>query len=153
MLLDTLVKPCDPIPADATRIHGITDVDVAHAPTWADIHYQVCELIRGRPLVIYNAEYDLRLMRQTAARYGLDMMATEQPEGHGKQLAWAEHGAHCAMLTYAEFYGEWNDSRGNYRWQRLGNAVAQQDVEVEGQAHRALCDCYSTLGVIKAMTK
>lgn len=150
--IDTLVKPSKPIPADATKIHGITNEMVADAPTWPEIHDQVTALLSARPLVIYNASYDLKLLEQTAASYGLNMLTTNPPKGIAKQQVWGEHGVHCAMLTYAEFYGEWNNSRNDYKWQRLGNAAKQQGVELDGTAHRALYDCQMTLGVIQAMS-
>lgn len=34
-LFSSLVKPANPIPTESTRIHGLTDVDVADAPTWS----------------------------------------------------------------------------------------------------------------------
>ncbi|HGT2748147.1 TPA: 3'-5' exonuclease [Pseudomonas aeruginosa] len=138
-LIDTLVRPARPIPADATAIHGITDQMVAAAPGWADVRAQLLELLAsGRHLVIYNASYDLRLIRQSDALHGL-----ETPD----------MAAHCAMLTYAEHWGEL-DRRGiGYRWQRLGNAAVQQGVKIQGQAHRALADCLTTLGILRAMAK
>ena len=131
VLLDTLVKPLKPIPAEATAIHGITNEMVATAPTWAAIHEQVAKIVASKPLVIYNADYDLRLMAQTAVQYGLTPIGTE---------------AGCAMLTYAEHYGEWNEYKGTYRWQKLTNAAAQQGVVIDGKAHRALADVKMTLG-------
>lgn len=136
VLLDTLVKPFRPIPIEATAIHGITNDMVATAPSWAAIHNQVAEIVANKPLVIYNADYDLRLMAQTAAQYGRNPIEAETG---------------CAMLAYAEFYGDWNEYKGSYRWQRLTNAAAQQGVVIDGQAHRALADVKMTLGVIKAM--
>lgn len=140
VVLDTLVKPLKPIPADATAIHGITNDMVATAPSWADIHADVCRIVGSKPLVIYNADYDMRLMAQTAAQYGLQSVV-------------AEAGVHCAMLTYAEFHGDWNDYKGSYRWQRLTNAAKQQGVVIDGVAHRALADVKMTLGVVKAMAQ
>lgn len=137
VVFDSLVKPRQPIPVEATNIHGISNEMVADAPSWADIHAEVCRIVASKPLVIYNADYDLRLMSQTAALYGLPPV---QPAGVA-----------CAMLAYAEFWGDWNDYKGSYRWQRLTNAAAQQKVVIEGQAHRALADVKMTLGVIKAM--
>lgn len=136
VLLDTLVKPLKPIPADLTAIHGITNEMVATAPTWAAIHSRVAEIVACKPLVIYNADYDLRLMAQTAELHGLTPIEAD---------------AGCAMLAYAEFYGEWNEARSSYRWQKLTNAAAQQGVVIDGQAHRALADVKMTLGVLKAM--
>ena len=54
------------------------------------------------------------------------------------------------MHEYAEFYGQKSD-RGGYKWQKLTAAAEQQGVIIEGTLHRALSDCLTTLGVIKAM--
>ena len=59
-------------------------------------------------------------------------------------------GVGCAMQAYADFYGEWSEERGRFRWQKLSAAARQMGVPVEG-AHRALTDCISTLGVIRSM--
>lgn len=138
VVFDSLVKPRQPIPAEATAIHGITNEMVASAPNWAEIHDQVAEIVASKKLVTYNADYDLRLLEQTANQYGLTSIA---------------HTAGCAMLAYAEFYGEWDEHKGTYRWQKLANAAAQQGVVTDGEAHRALADVMTTLGVLKAMAK
>lgn len=136
VLLDTLVKPVTPVGPDATRIHGITNEDLACAPSWPEVLPKVAQLLAGRLAIIYNADYDTRLIRQTCERHSLPV-----PEFH----------AECAMLAYAEFWGEWNDARQDFKWQSLLKAAGQQEVTIEGQAHRALADCRTTLGVIKAM--
>ena len=136
VVFDSLVKPKNPIPAGATAIHGITNDMVSTAPTWAEIHDTVCQIVNSKPLAIYNEEYDMRLMAQTAALYGLQPVTAD---------------AYCAMLAYAEFWGEWNYHKNEYRWQKLTVAARQQAVAVEGQAHRALADVKMTLGVIRGM--
>ena len=137
VLLDTLVKPTSPIPAEATRIHGITNEMVAEAPTWPEVIRKFEEIVIGRDLVIYNADYDLRIIDQTSNLHNI------------LETLWLE--AECAMLAYAEFYGQWDDYREQWKWQRLGNAAKQQGVVIEGTAHRALADCKMTLGVIASM--
>lgn len=139
VLLDTLVKPVRPIPADATRIHGITNEMVTDAPAWADVLPQVVELLTGRAVVIYNAQFDYDMLRFSTRTAGL-------PEFEGRSLAkW-----YCAMETFAEVYGEWNEYHGNYRWQRLTTAARHYDLPVE-DAHSALGDCRMTLAVCRAM--
>ncbi len=140
IVINTLIKPTKPIPAEATAIHGITNEMVAYAPTWADVHYGIGELFFLRGFVIYNAEYDTRLIQQSAKLHGIDDAFCEFVGLYKR----------CAMLTYAEFYGQEN-IRGGYRWQRLTAAAEQQGVIIEGTPHRALSDCLTTLGVIKAM--
>lgn len=139
-LLNTLVKPSKPIPAAATAIHGITNAMVKNAPTWPEVSILMCGVIRGETVAVYNADYDVRLISQTDEIWGVKptFSAEVMPEFA------------CAMLVYAEFYGQ-KSERGGYRWQKLTAAADQQGVKIEGTAHRALSDCLTTLGVIKAM--
>lgn len=139
VLLDTLVKPVRSIPRDASRIHGIHDEDVADAPTWALISPQLEALLTGRDVMIYNAVYDRKMMHQSAEAAG-------SPRVDWKTLA----SFHCAMEAFAEVYGDWNEYRGNYRWQKLTTAAQYYDIPVSN-AHNALGDCLMTLQVIKAM--
>ncbi|NMG50041.1 3'-5' exonuclease [Azoarcus communis] len=143
VLLDTLVRPSGPVPGEAAAIHGITDAMLADAPTWSELHARFCDLVEGRQVVIYNREFDVRVIRQTAHRYGL-----LAPQGF--DLALDGSAVHCAMQAYAELHGEWSAEKGQYRWQKLSAAAAQQGVTVTN-AHRALGDCLMTLGVVRAM--
>ncbi|WP_421684839.1 3'-5' exonuclease [Yersinia kristensenii] len=142
ILLDTLVKPLKSIPAAATAIHGITNDMVADAPTWRDIHYQFVALSNDRTLLIYNASFDSRLIFQTAA-------TNNCPVPEKKYIFDAE----CVMKTYAEYYGQWDQKRNKFKWQRLANAAEQQGVVIDGTPHRALADCKTTLGIIRAMAE
>ncbi|MBI6161314.1 3'-5' exonuclease [Serratia liquefaciens] len=139
ILLNTLVKPRGPIPPEATAIHGITNEMVSNAPSWIKVCSKFYHLISGRKVVIYNSDYDTRLLEQTnAANWIVGPCCVEQPVFE------------CAMLAYAKFYGQ-KSERGGYKWQKLTAAAEQQGVIIEGTPHRALCDCLTTLGVIKAM--
>ncbi|HDL7798385.1 TPA: 3'-5' exonuclease [Yersinia enterocolitica] len=140
ILLDTLVKPLKTIPAAATAIHGITNEMVADAPTWRDIHYQFMVLTNDRTLLIYNALFDSRLIFQT--------VAASNCQFSGKKYIFD---AECVMESYAEYYGQWGQKRNKFKWQRLSNAAEQQGVVIDGAPHRALADCKTTLGVIRAM--
>ena len=143
VLLDTLVRPSGPVPAEAGAIHGITDAMLADAPTWSEIHARFCGLVEGRQVVIYSREFDTRVITQTARRYGL-------PAPQGFDLVLDPGRIHCAMQAYAEFRGEWSAEKGRYRWQKLSAAAQQQGVTVTN-AHRALGDCLMTLGLVRAM--
>ncbi|MFS7187707.1 3'-5' exonuclease [Serratia proteamaculans] len=138
-LINTLVKPSKPIPAEATAIHGITNEMVMDAPQWKDIFPSVDALISGRTVVIYNSQYDVRLLYQTNSIWDVTPVFKNGFTDF-----------QCAMLEYAGFYGQRSD-RGGYKWQKLTAAAEQQGVTIEGTPHRALSDCLTTLGVIKAM--
>lgn len=68
VLLDQLVKPTLPIPIGATQIHGITDEVVVNQPTWQTVRERVISLIKGKVVVAYNADFDLRMLLQSDLR-------------------------------------------------------------------------------------
>ncbi len=68
---DTLVNPGVPIPAEATNIHGITDADVANAPSFADIREEL-EAFLGRSVLLgYHIGFDLTVLGREYAQLGL----------------------------------------------------------------------------------
>src|SRR5450759_4188499 len=79
VLLNTLVKPACPIPPEASRVHGITDADVAGAPTITAIWPELAALLAGsRPLVAYNASFDRRMITQSANARGFCTVLTDK---------------------------------------------------------------------------
>ncbi len=66
--LDLRVHPGRPIPASATRIHGIGDAAVAAAPPFALIGGMVIRFWQHRVLLGHNIGFDLALLRAEAER-------------------------------------------------------------------------------------
>lgn len=134
ILFDSLVRPRRPIPAEAIQIHGISNEMVSDAPTWMEIWPQVQGVLAGRTVGIYNAEFDLRLMRQTH---------------HLSQLRWRSIGANafCIMKLYAQYYGDWNHRFRSYRWQSLEKAAVQCNTCLEN-THRAKDDALLARAVL-----
>lgn len=135
VLINTRLKPKRPIPPGATLVHGIKDSDVENAPTWDQVRAQVQAALTGKRVVIYNMEYDTKILRSTDQAYQI------------KDQVWNNASYYCAMLAYAEFKGEWNDYRGNFKWHKLTAAVEQQGLTVK-DAHGALGDCLMTLALM-----
>lgn len=136
-VLYSLVKTANPIPAEATQIHGITDDMVLDAPTWPVIKEAVLKAIRGKDVLVYNATYDRHMMHCSDEMWSL-------PQTDYKIDARWE----CVMLWYADVWGEWDDYHQNNRWQRLGNAYMQCGGEDLTGAHNALGDCLMTKYII-----
>lgn len=67
-LFERLVQPEVPIPALATRIHGITDEMVAAAPTLSMALSELREAIGESVIVGHNIAFDLAILRHEAAR-------------------------------------------------------------------------------------
>ncbi|MBF0162902.1 MAG: DNA polymerase III subunit epsilon [Magnetococcales bacterium] len=62
------INPERPIPAEATRIHGITDEKVANEPIFKKIAEDFLAFIGSDQLVIYNAGFDLGFLNAELAR-------------------------------------------------------------------------------------
>lgn len=70
VVLSTRVNPGEPIPEAATRVHGISDADVAGAPSWADLWPDFHRAVDGHILAAYNAPYDYQVIRAESERAG-----------------------------------------------------------------------------------
>ena len=130
----SLCRPEKPIPIPAMRVHKITDRMVADAKTWPDIHKVVKKLFKQSDYVLaWNADFDERMLRQTASRYGLQWKN--------------KHRLHDLLQDYRQL-----------RSDRLGYSL-QEACGYEGvpydksKAHRALPDCYSVLEVMRAYVR
>ena len=133
LLFGSLVKPTQPIPPDSTRIHGITNADVSSARTWPVVWPEVRAALFGRLVVIYNEDFDLRMMQQTHARY---------------RLPWKERLETADLLKlYAEFHGEWDPRRGSYRYHSLASAGQHCHISLPN-AHRATADTLLTRALL-----
>jgi DNA polymerase III epsilon subunit-like protein len=136
-LLNTLVHPTRAIPPEATRIHGITNEMVRSAlPFPVEL---LKELLTDRDVIVYNAGYDVTMLYRSTEWAGYPIVQWS------KIARW-----YCAMETFSEIYGEWNEYRQNYKWQKLATACSYYKVDVV-DAHTALSDCQMTLQVCKAM--
>ena len=140
VLLDTLVRPKQLIPADATAIHGITDEDAAGSPPIEAVLPRISG--RDQHLASYNLAFDERLIRQCLDRGG--------PSAAGSWHLPVEQ-SHCIMEMYARYHGAWSDYHHSYTLQSLGNALAQCGLEFEGRPHRAMTDVRAAAALLRYM--
>ena len=145
-LLETFIKPYNPIPEEATNIHGITNDMVKDAPYWSEIHEQFCSIIKDRTLIIYNRGYDVRLIDQTIKASIENKAMKEEAQDWDK-----DQRILCAMKLFAAYYGMWDEYHEDWKWQKLTAAADYMNVKTEGKAHRAVTDCLMTLGIVQAM--
>lgn len=130
---ESLVRPSKPIPPDATKIHHICDADVQSAAPWPIVWQQVRSLLVNRLVVMYNQEFDLRMMQQTHAIY---------------RLPWKERlNSFDLMKLYAQFRGEWNAVRRSYRYFSLEAAGKSCAISLPN-AHRATADTLLTRALL-----
>ena len=136
-LVDTLVKPRGKMHPEAVRHHGITEPMLAEALPWPEIWPRVEAAIGDARGVIYNAEFDLRLMRQSH-------------RAHGMTWDMDENRFDCLMHLYAEYYGDWDRRRESFRWQKLEAAARQCGILLRN-THRAGDDALLTRALLHHM--
>ena len=67
----TFIDPGCPIPRRITEITGITDADLAGAPSLLPAIHMISDFIGDVPIVAHNASFDLGFLRQAYAAAGL----------------------------------------------------------------------------------
>src|SRR5690606_9981762 len=110
-VMNTLLKPHRSIPREATAIHGITDADVACAPSFPDVFPQLADAMNGRVVIGYNLEFDASIIRTLRINHRLPDLTPIK--------------THCAMQWYGRFSGEWDEYHGHFKWHKLTAACAR----------------------------
>jgi DNA polymerase-3 subunit epsilon len=126
ILMNSLVRPRNPIPREATRIHGITDEMTRTSPTWISLWQEVRGIFFGRQIAVYNADFDLRMIDQTNRVCGLSRW---QPGSRPVDI----------MKIFAGFRSVWDPIRNENRYFRLEEAGKHLGITIPN-SHRALDD-------------
>jgi DNA polymerase III epsilon subunit-like protein len=139
VLFNSLINPGRPIPQDSSKVHGITDEMVAEAPSlktaWSEIEY----ILHNRAIGMYNADFDYRLMKQSADNAGLPWSIQRDQ-------------AFCVMNMFAAWYGEWNRRANNFRSQKLEFAGKFCGIDLPNN-HHAVDDAKLTAALLKYLAE
>ncbi|MDJ0344248.1 3'-5' exonuclease [Streptomyces sp. H10-C2] len=117
-LLNTLVKPGEPVSDGARAIHGITDEELETAPGWGKVLPKVRHVTRGRTVLAYNAQFDRQTIARDTARIGKRLMHLADDDRWG-----------CLMAARTAFHG------------------LRRDWRLDGD-HRALGDCHAARTIL-----
>ena len=134
VIFESLVRPTIEIPPDSTRINRITNEMVTSAPPWQEVWNQVQPLINRKPVVIYNSEFDVRLMQQSHRIARIPWTNVFTPV--------------CLMKLYAAFLGEWNSYKNDFRFVTLEKAGALSGIQLPN-SHRAADDTLLAYTLLK----
>lgn len=141
VIIDELVRPSRPIPASATQVHGISDKDVEDAPTTCDLEPELEEVLLDNPCCIYNADFDCRLLRQSATSDWL--------------LDWPDDPSRvsCVMELMARWHGDWSDHYQSYTWISQKRAALKLGIDVDAidDLHRARADAELCRRILHAL--
>lgn len=133
-----LINPGVPIPAEATKVHGIRDEDVAASPSFAAQLPEIVEALRGAVPAAYNAGFDRGFFLAELARAGIAV--DDPPPALRRDVEWLD------PLVFAREIHKDEQSRA------LGDVTARLGIELE-RAHRATDDAEAALRVLYAFGK
>ena len=125
-LLDALIKPSIPIPAEVTEIHGISDAMVADAPTFPEVYPRIDAALKDKRVLIYNSAFDIKILNYCCQLHSLPSFRLTKRSD-------------CLMEWVAQWAGNWSYYHKDYRYLPLNCG------------HRALGDCTAALKLIKKM--
>lgn len=100
VLFDSLIRPSCPIETQAAAVHGITEDDLASAPTLTQVWPAICWALGQSVITAYNADFDRGVLARSCAAARIE--ASELIESR----RWR-----CIMRARARVE--------NRRWQRL----------------------------------
>lgn len=113
----------------AKTINHINLEMVREAPELWEVAKDISAAIKEAPEIIgYNVSYDIELLD----RFGIYINKNAQITD--------------VMEKFAPIYGEWSDSYGCFRWQKLVTCAAYYNYDWQNvKAHDSLADCLATL--------
>ena len=74
VIIDTLIYTDRPSSPGAFKVHGIYPHELIGKPTFIDIQPAIVQLLKGRTLYAYNANFDIRMMRQSGHKLPLQQV-------------------------------------------------------------------------------
>ena len=138
VLFDSYIRPTQHTEwAEAERVNHITPEMVANSPTIEEVMPEINDILKRYDKIVgYNVRFDADFLKHNGAKF----LNAEYAD---------------AMKMFAPIYGEWNDQRGSYKWQKLTIAADYYgyDWSEHKEAHNSLGDCYATLHVYKEINE
>lgn len=117
VLINTLVKPECEVSEGARRVHGISDEQLASAPTWGDVYPDVYQALQGQTAFYYAMDgFDRGIFEYACRMYRLPLPAVK----------WES-----VMPYWNAWCGNWHRYFEDWRWQALnGNHDAVSDADL-----------------------
>lgn len=119
--MDAVVNPQCRIPGESSRVHGITDKDVADKEPFSAIAQEMRDFIGNLPIIAHNVSFDKSFLNAEFKRSGIKTLAGNK--------------SYCTMRRFQKF------NRGQRRGSNLDNVVEVMGVgRRKGQVHDAFED-------------
>ncbi len=125
----SLLNPGHPIPPFISKLTGITNEMVAHAPSFSEIAQEISEFLSGRIFVAHNVQFDHSFLKQSLLRHGHDL--------------------ECEMLCTIKAGRALVPGLASYKLSSLCKAL---DIQLNN-AHRAYADALATANLLTLLNE
>jgi DNA polymerase-3 subunit epsilon len=125
-LLNTLVKPVNPIQEGARRSHGITEQMVEDAQSWGVVSKAVRRVAAGKLGVAYNAQFNIDMLVQSSNARGEIVDPLFNFKGY-----------FCAMQEYSKRAKSYHQVRTDTNRLKLRQACEYEEIDTPEILHRA----------------
>ena len=133
LIIDTLIYTDRPSSPGAFKVHGIHPHELLGKPTFINIQPAIVQLLKGRTLYAYNANLDIRMVRQS-----------------GHKLWMQQVDVKCLAKQSANFIGQYSPYFKSNRYFSLSKACLHFGVE-HTNAHRAAADAIACVTLWEGM--
>ena len=133
LIINTLNYTDRPSSLGALKVHGIYPHELIGKPTFINIQPAIVQLLKGRTLYAYNANFDIRMMRQSGHKLRLQQVDVK-----------------CLCKQFADFIGQYSPYFKSNRYFSLSKACLYFGVE-HTNAHRAAADALACVTVWEGM--
>jgi len=137
----SLLNPGIDIPREVSRVHGIDNFDVRHAPRFIDTLTTIVPLLDGALPVAFNAPFDRRFVMAELNANGFDGIAV--PALSAEWERWADP---CSWVRSLDRFVQEGKASNT-----LEAACRRWGITFEGDSHRAMPDAVATGELLWAM--
>ncbi|WP_396586432.1 exonuclease domain-containing protein [Bermanella sp. R86510] len=142
-LLNKLVQATKASNEFALKVHGLTEETLEeHGQPWSTIMPVVNAILETRPVGMYNAIFDERMLQQTCTAHGLSKPVKHQS-------------IDIMELANRHFHEhlEWDKGQSKFKRLSLAKCCEIAGIKFQGSAHRAIVDCHATLDLLKFIAR
>ena len=107
--MDVVINPQCRIPKEASRVHGITDRDVADKNSFSDVAQELRDFIGDLPIIAHNVSFDKSFLSAEFKRAGVKTLSRNK--------------SYCTMRRFQDF------NHGRRRGSSLDNVVEVMGME------------------------
>lgn len=141
VLYEGMFNPNKELSEEASKVNGITMNDLANKPSFGTEAQRIADILLERPLVIYNKDFDTRLVLQSMEAHKEDIADYDVLKEKINEKF--QTTTYCAMQSYTAY-------KDFYKSTKLVEALKEQGVD-KVQSHRAVDDCIDTANLIKVV--